>query len=93
MASKVGRLMILDRAVSYGYEGPLASETKAALYGLANPPEIFSFVAGIGGREISAEMIAHAAETILTGHAASPATPQDMSWINLQPARATIVQE
>lgn len=93
LASKVGCLMILDRAISYGYEGPLASDTKAALYGLASPPEIFSFVAGIGGREISAEMIAHAAKTILTGHAVSPAKPQDMPWINLQPAPATIVRE
>ncbi len=89
LAAKVGRLMILDRAVSYGYEGPLASETKAALYGLTNPPEVFSFVAGIGGREISAEMIAHAAESILTGQAVPPDKPQDMPWINLQPARAT----
>jgi pyruvate/2-oxoacid:ferredoxin oxidoreductase alpha subunit len=93
LAAKVGRLMILDRAVSYGYEGPLASETKAALYGLPNPPEIFSFVAGIGGREISAEMIADTAEAILAGRAVPPARPQDMPWINLQPARDTIARE
>lgn len=90
LASTVDRIMIIERAVSYGYEGPLASDTKAALYGLKNPPAINCFIAGIGGLEISAEMIAQAAEDVLAGRAEVPARPQDMPWINLQPARSSV---
>ena len=90
LASACDRLMIIDRAVSYGYEGPLASDTKAALYGLENPPTLSGFVAGIGGREISAEMIAQAAEDVLTGRAEPPDRPQEMPWINLHPARSSV---
>lgn len=93
LAVRADWIMILDRAVSYGYEGPLASETKAALYGMDHCPEVFSYVAGIGGREISAEMIAHAAEGILEGRAGVPGRPQEMPWINLQPARETILRD
>ncbi len=90
LASTVDRIMILDRAVSYGYEGPLAGDVKAALYGLKNPPGLHCYVAGIGGREISAEMIAQAAEDILNGRAESPKRPQEMPWINLQPGRSSV---
>jgi pyruvate/2-oxoacid:ferredoxin oxidoreductase alpha subunit len=87
LASKHKKLLIIDRAVSYGYEGPLASDVKAALYGLKDAPELSCFIAGLGGREISAEMIAEQAEAVLAGRAARPDRPQDMPWINLQPAR------
>jgi pyruvate/2-oxoacid:ferredoxin oxidoreductase alpha subunit len=90
LAASVDRLLVLDRAVSYGYEGPLASDTKAALYGLRNPPEICCFIAGIGGREISAEMIAEAAEAVLTGRFGPPDRPHDAPWIHLHAARSTI---
>jgi pyruvate ferredoxin oxidoreductase alpha subunit len=47
-------LIVLDRALSFGGPGgPVCSEVKAALYGQAKKPKIVSFVAGIGGRDIS----------------------------------------
>jgi pyruvate/2-oxoacid:ferredoxin oxidoreductase alpha subunit len=84
------RIMIVDRALSYGNEGPLAGDVKAALYDSDERPELRCFVAGLGGREISARMIADAAETVYTGRAERPVRPQEMSWINLQPARSTL---
>lgn len=58
------RLIILDRAISYGGPGgPVASEVKSALYGIPGAPKIASFVAGLGGRDILpeqfVEMIKH----------------------------------
>ncbi|HTY82008.1 MAG TPA: transketolase C-terminal domain-containing protein [Dehalococcoidales bacterium] len=50
----VDNLIILDRAVSVGGPvGPVASEVKSALYGLAKRPKVVSFVGGLGGRDIT----------------------------------------
>ncbi len=92
LAASFDRIMIIDRALSYGYEGPLASDTKAALYGLADPAELCCFIAGLGGREATAEMIADAAEGVLSGQIEPPRRPQEMPWINLHPAQSTLVQ-
>jgi len=49
-------LIVLDRALSFGGPGgPVCSEVKAALYGEARKPKVVSFVAGIGGRDISVD--------------------------------------
>jgi pyruvate ferredoxin oxidoreductase alpha subunit len=47
-------LIVVDRALSFGGPGgPVCSEVKAALYGEAKKPKIVSFVAGLGGRDIT----------------------------------------
>ncbi|MFW6081500.1 MAG: pyruvate ferredoxin oxidoreductase [Desulfosalsimonas sp.] len=45
-------VIVLEKALSYGYEGPLYTDIKAALYNCANRPEITNFILGLGGREI-----------------------------------------
>ena len=48
------QLVVIDRAISVGGPGgPVASEVKAALYGETKRPTIYSFVAGLGGRDVS----------------------------------------
>ena len=46
-------LIILDRAISLGQEGPVATEVKNALYPLEKRPKVVGFVGGMGGRDIS----------------------------------------
>jgi pyruvate ferredoxin oxidoreductase alpha subunit len=46
-------LIVLDRAISFGLGGPVASEIKSALYPLEQKPKIVGFVGGLGGRDIS----------------------------------------
>lgn len=47
-------LIVVDRAISLGGPGgPVASEVKAALYAQAEKPAVASFVAGLGGRDIT----------------------------------------
>ncbi len=47
-------LIVLDRAISMGGPGgPVASEVRSALYDEADRPKVFSFVAGLGGRDIT----------------------------------------
>jgi pyruvate ferredoxin oxidoreductase alpha subunit len=47
---------VLDRGFSMGSEGPLSLDVKAALCNLEKP-HIFSFITGLGGREITTETI------------------------------------
>jgi pyruvate ferredoxin oxidoreductase alpha subunit len=50
----VERIIVIDRAVSFGGPGgPLASEVRTTLYGEDAMPVITNFICGLGGRDIS----------------------------------------
>ena len=53
VAGQAKTLIILDRAISLGQEGPVASEIKNTLYPLEKRPRVVGFVGGLGGRDIS----------------------------------------
>ncbi|MBE3599671.1 MAG: pyruvate ferredoxin oxidoreductase [Limnochordaceae bacterium] len=54
----VRALAVLDRSDGYaGMGGPVFAEVKAALYGLPQGPVITNYVYGLGGRDITPEMI------------------------------------
>ncbi len=57
---------VLEKAVSYGYEGPLMTELKAALYEEnGTRPALRNFIVGLGGKEVAPEdLLAAARETI-----------------------------
>ena len=50
-------LAVVDRSYSPGAEGIWCSEIKAALYGRADPPAVYGFVAGLGGGDITSELL------------------------------------
>ena len=45
-------VVAVDRALSTGFGGPLASEVKSVLYGLDQRPQVVEFIAGLGGRDV-----------------------------------------
>jgi pyruvate ferredoxin oxidoreductase alpha subunit len=50
-------LAVMDRAISYGGQGgPVCSEVRSALYDTPEKPQVFGFVAGLGGRDITTAM-------------------------------------
>ncbi|TYL10713.1 Oxalate oxidoreductase subunit alpha [Moorella thermoacetica] len=49
---------VLDRDCSFGYEGVLATEVKAALQGVPGAPVVAGFTGGLGGRDIRPEDLA-----------------------------------
>jgi pyruvate ferredoxin oxidoreductase alpha subunit len=54
----VAKVAVLDKAVSLGAYAPLATEIKAAFFGKKKAPKIISsFVAGLGGRDITLDSI------------------------------------
>jgi len=51
------KVAVIDRNISFGLGGIMASEVRAALYGLPSAPMLFSFIAGLGGRDVTPECI------------------------------------
>ncbi|GAG64906.1 unnamed protein product [marine sediment metagenome] len=51
----VKRVGIIDRDISFGYEGTVFTNVNSALSRLGNPPETVNFVCGLGGRDIPKE--------------------------------------
>lgn len=75
-------VIVFEKALSYGYEGALASDLKAALYdrlaAAGAMPRVRGFIAGIGGRDIRTAQLTDALkEAIQNEDHAAPA------WIGL----------
>ncbi len=48
------RIIVIDRAVSFGGQGgPVAGEIRAALYGQEGAPQVINFIAGLAGRDVT----------------------------------------
>jgi pyruvate/2-oxoacid:ferredoxin oxidoreductase alpha subunit len=50
--------LVFDKAMSYGYEGPICGDLKAAVSGRSEEPPVFGVVCGLGGRDVTPEMLA-----------------------------------
>ncbi|NQT33693.1 pyruvate ferredoxin oxidoreductase [bacterium] len=59
------KLIVIDRSCSYGHSGIFAQEARSALFDLEKRPEIIGVIAGLGGREITAEGLANEVENII----------------------------
>lgn len=57
---RFAKIAVLDRDISHGAGGIWAQEIRAALAGVANAPAVFSFLLGLGGRDITPDSIAEA---------------------------------
>jgi len=73
-------ITVFEKNISYGYEGALAADIKAALYGTGIAPPIHNFIAGLGGRDVKARELAEAAREALAAMAAGIRERQ--SWLN-----------
>ncbi len=52
LASKVNKLIVIDRNISFGNQGIFFNEIKASLYNEKNRPPVYGFIAGLGGRDM-----------------------------------------
>ena len=76
-ASKVA---VIDRNFSFGASGIFAQEVKAALCNFPGHPPIYGYVAGLGGRDITTEVI----ENIYWLTKNSTAPENESSWVGLR---------
>ena len=58
---------VLEKEISIGANGAVFDEVRSALYTLENPPKAINFIAGLGGRDITKEMLEDAIGKIKSG--------------------------
>jgi pyruvate/2-oxoacid:ferredoxin oxidoreductase alpha subunit len=78
----VKRVAVVDRDNSFGSGGIWAAETRSALYDLParQRPEVLSYVAGLGGRDVTTDVI----DGILNAARAGRAEPRG-TWVGFKP--------
>lgn len=63
LLSNAEKVIVFEKALSYGYEGPLCADIKSALYtrghSLPGQPDVQGIILGLGGREIKTEDLIH----------------------------------
>jgi pyruvate/2-oxoacid:ferredoxin oxidoreductase alpha subunit len=74
-------IVLFEKSVSYGYEGGLSSDLKAAFYGSGIRAPIHDHVAGLGGRDVKARELVEAVKSSL---ARIQAGERDLktTWLN-----------
>lgn len=62
---RVDTVAVFEKDISYGYGGALANDLKAALFDKGLRPKVSSFIAGLGGRDVTPDQVeAFATEAI-----------------------------
>ena len=54
---RVEKVAVIDRNCSFGAGGIFAQEVRAALCNLASRPSVFSYIAGLGGRDVTPDLL------------------------------------
>jgi pyruvate/2-oxoacid:ferredoxin oxidoreductase alpha subunit len=77
--SHAKKVAVIDRDLSPGSGGIFAQEVKSCLYTLKNRPEVFGFLAGLGGKDVTPNVILE-----MIDYALNHDEPmQDYIWIGL----------
>lgn len=74
------KVAVVDRNFSFGAGGIFAQEVRAALSNMPGHPPVFSFVAGIGGRDVTPELL----EMIYWQTKNSDVPPRESVWMGLR---------
>src|SRR3990172_7536810 len=67
LAREVWVIGVVDRSVSFGSGGPIATEVRAALHGTNASAQVGSYIAGLGGRDVTPGHLAAILEGLLAG--------------------------
>ena len=70
---------VLDRSYTFGMAGAVATEVRAALYPGTSRPVVTSFLAGIGGRDITPGLVRRMFDRLASGGVPAPV------WVDLEP--------
>ena len=76
-------VIVFDKSLSYGYQGPICADVKAALYGTPGGPAVHGYIAGLGGRDVKTrELVEATRESVRRVDAGE--THKETGWINCQ---------
>jgi 2-oxoisovalerate ferredoxin oxidoreductase alpha subunit len=82
LAAGVDRLGVMDRSYTFGANGAAATEVASALYPTPHRPTISSFLAGIGGRDVTPSEVRRMYRALLSSE------PTEVRWIDLEEQEA-----
>jgi pyruvate ferredoxin oxidoreductase alpha subunit len=85
--SGVHAVGVIDRDYGFGsafHSGVLAGDLRSALYPLEDGPKILSFVAGLGGREVTADNVAEIADMVFAAAAGGATSERETYWIGVR---------
>jgi pyruvate/2-oxoacid:ferredoxin oxidoreductase alpha subunit len=74
------KIAVIDRNLSAGVGGVFAQELRASLYSQEERPPVFGFVSGLGGRDITPELIEEAIQYTYQ----HPRPEGDILWLGLK---------
>ncbi|HVL67409.1 MAG TPA: hypothetical protein VM364_09120 [Vicinamibacterales bacterium] len=74
------RVVVFDRNLSFGSGGIMAGELRSALYGSRVQPMVFSYVGGLGGRDVTPDTLRAAVDHAMASHESR----DDMLWLGLK---------
>ncbi len=83
LAANTQMVATIDRHVSFGMEGFLASETKASLFFQEDHPMVAGFIAGLGGRDVTFETIEKMAQKSLKWMK-NGKIEEETTWVDLR---------
>jgi pyruvate/2-oxoacid:ferredoxin oxidoreductase alpha subunit len=75
--------LVFDKALSYGYEGPICSDVRGSMLGAVGAPVVWGAVCGLGGRDVSPEDLVAATKSALAD-LAEGVVERPTDWINLR---------
>ena len=75
--------LVFDKALSYGFGGPICNDLRAALCGGADAPVVFGTISGLGGRDTIPEDLADAARRALADYDSGVRDRAD-DWLTLK---------
>jgi pyruvate/2-oxoacid:ferredoxin oxidoreductase alpha subunit len=78
---KAKTIFVFEKDISYGYEGALCTDLKAAFYGTEINAPLHNYVSGLGGRDVKAREVAEAVKSSLHAIAAGDKEPKPI-WLN-----------
>jgi pyruvate/2-oxoacid:ferredoxin oxidoreductase alpha subunit len=73
-------IVIFEKDISYGYEGALSADIKAALYGTGINAPVHNYIAGLGGRDVKSAELADAVRSSIADMA--DGTRERQTWLN-----------
>jgi len=79
--SNAKSILIFEKDISYGYEGALCADIKAALYGTAIKAPIHNYIIGLGGRDVKGREITEATLSSLDEIESGNTEPKTI-WLN-----------
>jgi pyruvate/2-oxoacid:ferredoxin oxidoreductase alpha subunit len=74
------KLAVIDRNLSAGVGGIFAQELRASLYSREERPQVFGFISGLGGRDITPELIEEAIQYTVE----HPRPEEEILWLGLK---------